>query len=253
MNAWALQHYLREMALSRGYAEKVGPFLAAYDPHTENPFRNFAIPDDDALPSEADLQRLVACYASRDRTARVEYFPTAAPLVEEALVTFGFEIDRRPSVLACRSGEQIAAAPPEGIEIAPVSEHRDVDDYIVTICEAFGEGPPTKEDFTRLANMLRRGGGAVIARDQRGRAVGTAQYPAPQSGVTEIAGVGVLHETRRRGIGAALTTSVLELAFSSDVEVAWLSPEDHDVERIYERCGFTWVCEALHLHLPQGV
>jgi len=25
---------------------RVGPFLVAFDPHTDNPFRNYAIPDD---------------------------------------------------------------------------------------------------------------------------------------------------------------------------------------------------------------
>ena len=80
--------------------------------------------------------------------------------------------------------------------------------------------------------------------------MGTAQFPAPQAGVTEISGVGVLAASRRRGIGAALTWHVLELAFASGVEVAWLSPEDDHVEGIYVRCGFTPVCDALHLYAP---
>jgi N-acetylglutamate synthase-like GNAT family acetyltransferase len=96
--------------------------------------------------------------------------------------------------------------------------------------------------------MLRDGGGAMLARNEHGEAVGTAQFPAPQAGVTEISGVGVLAQSRRRGIGAALTWHVLELAFASGVEVAWLSPEDDDVERIYVRSGFSRVCDALHLH-----
>ena len=42
------QEYLRATAVERGNAQRTGPFLVSYDPQTENPYRNFAIPDDGA-------------------------------------------------------------------------------------------------------------------------------------------------------------------------------------------------------------
>ena len=80
----------------------------------------------------------------------MEYFPDAAPDVEAVLLDAGFVVDRRPSVLVCAAGAHIAAPLPLGIEITPVSSHTDVADSVITVCEAFGERPPSEEDFARI-------------------------------------------------------------------------------------------------------
>lgn len=45
----ALRNTIREGA------ESVGPFLVHFDAHSDHPFRNYAVPDDGAYPSERDV------------------------------------------------------------------------------------------------------------------------------------------------------------------------------------------------------
>ncbi len=55
-----IQSYLRALASRRPDTARVGPFLAALDPHSDNPYRNYALPDDGAAPSPADVGALIA-------------------------------------------------------------------------------------------------------------------------------------------------------------------------------------------------
>ncbi len=48
-------------------------------------FRNYALPDDDARPTEAQVAELVAVFTSRSRTPRLEFLPGLCPDVEPGL------------------------------------------------------------------------------------------------------------------------------------------------------------------------
>jgi ribosomal protein S18 acetylase RimI-like enzyme len=54
-----------------------------------------------------------------------------------------------------------------------------------------------------------------------------------------LAGVAVLPEARRRGIGAAVSSWLLERAFARGAELAHLNPDTDAAARIYGRLGFT--------------
>jgi GNAT superfamily N-acetyltransferase len=49
----------------------------------------------------------------------------------------------------------------------------------------------------------------------------------------------VLPEARRRGVGAGVSSWLLERAFAGGAELAHLNPDTHAAARIYERLGFT--------------
>jgi GNAT superfamily N-acetyltransferase len=53
-----------------------------------------------------------------------------------------------------------------------------------------------------------------------------------------VFGVAVLPEARRRGIGAALTTHVVEWGLSTGADLAWLNPDTDAAVRLYSRMGF---------------
>jgi ribosomal protein S18 acetylase RimI-like enzyme len=75
-----------------------------------------------------------------------------------------------------------------------------------------------------------------------GLAVGTA-YVLRSDGragpSAYLAGVAVLPEARRRGVGAGVSSWLLERAFERGAEIAHLNPDTHAAARIYERLGFT--------------
>ncbi len=54
-----------------------------------------------------------------------------------------------------------------------------------------------------------------------------------------LAGVAVLPQARRRGVGAGVSSWLLERAFGRGAEIAHLNPDTHAAARIYERLGFT--------------
>jgi ribosomal protein S18 acetylase RimI-like enzyme len=54
-----------------------------------------------------------------------------------------------------------------------------------------------------------------------------------------LAGVGVLAGARRRGVGAALSSWLLERGFAAGAELAHLNPDTDEAARLYERLGFT--------------
>ncbi len=62
-----IQGYLRALFARREDAERVGPFLAGYDAHSDNPYRNYAIPDDEAEPSSGDVMALIDVTFDNDR------------------------------------------------------------------------------------------------------------------------------------------------------------------------------------------
>jgi len=80
----ALHAYLR--ALVGSLAVRVGPFLVSLDDHDAGLFRNYAIPDDGAEPSPDQIAELVAVFADRGRTPRLEYLPGLCPKLEPGLL-----------------------------------------------------------------------------------------------------------------------------------------------------------------------
>jgi GNAT superfamily N-acetyltransferase len=73
-------------------------------------------------------------------------------------------------------------------------------------------------------------------------AVGTAYVLRSDGGAgpsAYLAGVAVLPEARRRGVGAGVSSWLLQRAFERGAEIAHLNPDTHAAARIYERLGFT--------------
>jgi GNAT superfamily N-acetyltransferase len=58
--------------------------------------------------------------------------------------------------------------------------------------------------------------------------------------VSEIVGVATMTRFRGRGLGAGLTSALVEHARQT-AELVFLSAGDDDVARVYERAGFAWV------------
>jgi GNAT superfamily N-acetyltransferase len=226
-----LQQYLRGAASRDRDVERVGPFLATFDPHSTVPYLSYAIPDDGARPT------------------------LAAPHVEAALIAGGFTVDARLPVMVCDAGAAADLAPGEGLAIAVPVTDEDLRAMRAAQQAAFGDLTEGQaEDTGELARQRARladGGLALLARDLRtGAVVGGGVATVPGDGVTEVAGIGVLESHRRRGIAGAITAGLARAAHAAGTTTVWLTPGGDGAHRVYARAGFTDTTTQLHLSRP---
>lgn len=246
-----IQAYLRIASAEGRDVERIGPFQASFSRSSTNPFVNYAIPDDGASPSSDDVRSLVEAYRKRDRRPRLEYCANLAPGVEGALISAGFQPEMRTPLMVCAKGAHRKVRVPDGLEIFSPNLDEDLGALGRAQSQAFGEPPPpVDQEARRLRESLDRGDKMLAARFSGGPCIGGGVCTTPAHGLTEVAGIGVLQEFRRRGVATALTYALAELAFESGVEIAFLMAGHDEGARVYSRVGFETVGEVLHISLP---
>lgn len=241
-----IQTYLRAAASLRRDVERVGPFLAAFDPHSDSPYRNYAVSDDAAEPSPNDVRALVDAFERRHRTPRLEYVPNASPAVEASLLAASFVVEQRMPLMTVT---------PDAVRVLPVSPGVELALPAAASAQniAYGEPTTTDHDVERLRITLAAGGIVVLARDAAsGKAIGAGLCSAPIDGVTEVAAIGVVPAHRRRGVAGAICARLVSEAFAAGVTTPFLMPAGTDEERIYVRAGFARVSEILHISRPRA-
>ncbi len=82
----------------------------------------------------------------------------------------------------------------------------------------------------------------VVARTADGP-VGVGGYQAVD-GVAELVGIATLPSVRRRGVAAAVSAELARVARARGHDVVFLSAQDDDVARVYERAGFRRLATA---------
>lgn len=243
-----IQSYLRVAASHQRDTERIGSFLATFSRSSDNPFLNYAIPDDNATPSPADVTDLIAAYEKRSRKPRLEYIPQLAPAVKEALIDAGFSVEGDLPLMTCTPESAQSLPTPPGIElILPVSD-AELLDTIAVQNEVYGASPPDLSAIAPLRSSLEVGGIAVLARMiATGEPVGAGMYSVPNNQTTEVAGIGVRSAFRHRGVAGALTTRLVQEAFAAGISVPFLMAAHEAEKRIYDRAGFFVVGEILHI------
>jgi GNAT superfamily N-acetyltransferase len=242
-----LHAYLRAHVEGNG-AERVGPFVASFDAHSAHPYRNYAIPDDQARPDAEQVEALIAVFTARGRTPRLEYLPGLCPAVEPALLAAGFTAERRLPVMTCAPGEVHDVATPPGIDLLLVHTEDQLRAAAEVQNEAYGVDITEDADVARLRGVVASGGLVALARDATsGEPAGSGLLTTPHEGVSELAAVGVREPFRRRGIAAALTVLLTRHGPAVGITTPFLTPEGDAEERIYRRAGYTRTTEMLHI------
>lgn len=250
MNAAPLQRihaYLRVAAPRGREVERIDPFLATFDRDTDNPYLNYAIPDDGATPSESDVTALVAAYRRRERKPRLEYIASLAPEVEPALVATGFEVEGRLPLMVYRGSEERPL--PEGVELVEATSADELRGVAAVQWEAYGEEGAVPERLVKSLGAIRTAGGLVLlARDAATREpAGAGQCTGPHDGATELTSVGVRERFRRRGIAEAVARRLASEMHARGNDGLFLMADGPPEERIYQRAGFETISDILHI------
>ena len=216
-----LQQYLRGAASRDRDVERIGPFLATFDPHSTIPYLSYAIPDDGARPTLADVAALVDAYARHDRVPRLEYLPVAAPDVEAVLLAGGFAVEARLAVMTCAVGDAVDLAPDDGIVIAPPMTDEDLRAMRAAQYAAFGE--IVEEHARRTATTTTRarqtasawptaGSRCSLATSPTVRSSAAASRPSRATGSPRSPASACWRRHRRRGIAGAITAGLARAA-----------------------------------------
>lgn len=223
--------------------------MIRYNPNWSLKYANYAIPDQGAEPTPGELDELIAAFRELDRIPRLEYLPGWAPAVEAALLAAGFTEENRAPILACAPGDLLTPKPVDGLVTAePVTDAEFAAAALVQHLGYGGSGEPEDGTAEWLRNAAAGGGVAALATID-GTPAGAGGCSVPVDGLTELAGLAVAEEFRRRGIGAALSAHLTATAFERGCRVVWLEPGDADVERIYVSIGYRRVGEKLNISL----
>ncbi|MEU4739307.1 GNAT family N-acetyltransferase [Actinosynnema sp. NPDC023658] len=219
----------------RADAERVGPFLIRFDAHSDNPFMNYAVPDEGAAPTGAEVDALVAAFRARSRTPRLEYL-RPSPVVDAALEAAGFAVDQLLPVMAI---DDLTAPPrPAGLTVEAVTSDDDLLAVSVVQNTAFGVGGTAgAEDVARQRSLLRDGGVVVLARWD-GVPAGAGACTAPHYDLSQVAGIAVLPEFRRRGVASAVCADLTARVFDSGCTPFLETEPDGKVTRLYGPLGY---------------
>jgi ribosomal protein S18 acetylase RimI-like enzyme len=245
-----VQQHARALALRSPGHVRVGPFVARFHPTWGSPFANYAIPDDGATPSAADVRALVRAFHTRDRLPRLEYLPRCAPQVEPALLAAGFTAEDRPPLMACARGALAVPPPVDGLTLTEPADDAACLRAAAVQHAGFGEpGTASADAGAGLRRTVASGGVVVLATLADGTDAGAGVCTTPVDGLTELGGLAVVEAARRRGVGAAVAAHLTSLALERGLRAVWLEPGGPHVQRLYARLGYRVIGERLNISL----
>ena len=249
-----VQNHARSRALRSPDHLRVGAFTVRYDPAWTSRYANYAIPDDGAATSTVELAALVEAFRGLGRVPRLEYLPACAPELEPALLAGGFAVENRAVVMACTAETLIVPQPRDGIRISEPAADADIDLARAAHVQHVGYGGTGEADEAQIAWMrstVTGGGVLALAETVDGEAVGVGVCSAPMDGLSELAGLAVDAGHRRKGIAAAVAGYLTAATLARGCRTVWLEPGDSDIQRIYERIGYSVIGEKLNISLPE--
>ncbi len=254
-----IERYLDLAPKARADAETVGPFTV-FRSRVAHPF--FARPSPGwarGYATAADVRSVGERQRELGVPETIEWVKEIAPDLGTACKDAGLRVSEHPLLV---HHDSLAVPVPDGIRIRRID---DPDDDVLPSAQsvariafasagtAIGDAGHTERDIATeqrapdasddLRQLIRDGRSVVVvAEDEHGVLCSGGHNPL--GAVTEIVGVGTLPSARQRGLGAAVTDTLVADAIRRGIEVIFLSADTDDVARVYERVGFRRVGTA---------
>ncbi len=246
----AVQNYVRTTAPRGRETERIGPFLATYTPGTGHPMLNYAIPDDGAAPTPAELTALADAFIRRELQPRLEYFSDVAPDLESLLLEAGYEFERRVPLMICGPADRIDRAAPSEVRLREPASDEDLRRMRSAQNIAFDESAEVTDTEIERVKASQAAGSLLVLAEADGEIIGGGIALEIVDGTTEIAGIAVLEAYRKRGIAAAITAYLTRSAHERGAHTAFLTPGDLGIGQVYARVGYRPAGECVHLSRP---
>lgn len=249
--------YLHAVPLSGAEALELGPFTL-FRSTTIWPYYARPVPGSGATITAADIEKVRARCAELEVPLSFEWVVETCPSLGPAAAAAGLEVHEYPLLVLERADFKPTTTSLR-CEILPASadvirQARAVAD--VAFGEpgtAIGEGGIEARDIS-AAESTDEKIAALVERAEAGISITAGVYGdqgivahgvhQPVGDTTEIVGVATLPAMRRQGLGAAVTSCLVEHAFANGVDLVLLSAEDDAVAAVYERVGFRRIGHA---------
>jgi ribosomal protein S18 acetylase RimI-like enzyme len=246
-----VDNYLHSVPLSGAVAEQVGPFTL-FRSTTIWPYYVRPVPGSDVTIKPDDVELVRARCAELEIPLSFEWVVETCPSLGPAAAAAGLTVVEHPLLVLQRDDFRPVKAEAR-MEILSADE--DVVRTARAVANlafsepgtAVGAAGPAERDAAaaetpddmvatlrdRILQGVAVGAGAFTDEGM----VASGQHQ-PVDSTTEIVGVGTLPSMRRRGLGAAVTSTLVEHALSHGVDLVLLSAESDAVAAVYERVGF---------------
>lgn len=254
-----VEHYLDAVPRSRADVKAVGPFTL-FRSRVTHPF--YARPSlgwAAGYATAADVAALRAQQRDLGLPETIEWVAEIAPDLSTACRDAGLRVSEHPLLV---HHDPLAVPVPDGLRIRRIDNP---DDPVIPAAQVvarlafasagtdIGDAGPVERDVVvenfapesseDLRQLIRDGHSVlVVAEDEHGVLCSGGHNPVGD--VTEIVGVGTVPSARRRGLGAAVTDTLVADAIRRGIEVIFLSADSDAVARVYERVGFARIGTA---------
>ena len=260
-----IDQYLDAVPRTAARAEAVGPFTLFVN---DGPgWKYYARPTPGVERVTApDVARVLERQTALGLPQTFEWVADLVPAVAEAAGKAGLSVALHPLMHLPLDGF-IPVSPPEGFDVRLVDSEDDLAAVQAVGGVAFGTpgtepGPEGAAEVTAAAravpaNVLRfvqdrldRGVTVTAAAFSKGLPIAIGSHQ-PLDGVTEIVGVGTTPAFRRRGLGRAITSLLVEDATARGVNTIFLSAGDDTIARVYATLGFVPIGTAGAAEVPE--
>jgi len=235
--------WLADFAANGGEVIAVGPFRALL--HSDALGLNYAAPTEplgDVTEVTAALDQLRRLFAERKLVLRLEFIEQLFPELAGWLERARFTREAREPVLVM-GPDEFQPIGDRQLYIRFLRPDADESD-LLAFQSIFREvllrqrGQPSPEQVAQLGREVQRADGQRHAlATQDGRPVGIG-FISSTAGICEPARIGTISSSRRRGIGAALLSFMLQDRFARGDTLAWLTAENDVAQAMYQKVGF---------------
>ena len=219
---------------------RTGGFWVTIHPDNPLPWFNDAVPE--CEPTFEDVSEMIAVFEQHGRRPRLEFFRELWPDVPPLLETHGFRLKDTQPALAMRRDDWKGHSSDVRVRMATPDDAEAINAVADIAFE--GDGPdPNRTSAIRESLSAGRSRAAVALVPDGDEVIGCGRIVGVPD-VREVVAIGVLPEYRRKGVGTAVTASLLEDFFIGDGEIAWLSAAP-GAEGVYTRLGFKPVAQQV--------
>jgi ribosomal protein S18 acetylase RimI-like enzyme len=262
-NLSRIDEYLHAVPLSGATAEQIGPFTL-FRSKISWPYYARPVPGSGVEIQVGDVEKVRTRAEELELPLNFEWVVETCPTLGPAAAAAGLEVVEYPllaleradftpvsTVLDCRI-----------LSVGELAEARAVAQVGFGMPgTAIGDGGVEARDAAR-AEIKDEMIAALVDRTESGVSVTAGVFNEqgivatgvhqPVGDATEIVGVATLPAMRRQGLGAAVTSCLVEHAFASGIELVLLSAESDAVAAVYERVGFRRVGHAGAAEVASG-